>query len=300
MVKKQIRVCYNNEPELKEVLMKKSKSMKNLLLFFMILTLTLLGFSKEKTIASNWVATLLNVDGSINDWADVDFNFEKKVSVDYAFKNDAENLFVLFMFKDPKHLSTIKATGMTIWFNTEGKKKQHYGINFLQKQVTAEAFISLLEQKKGTLSEEEKNTIRVNPHYVFHNAKVINKKSKSSSQTTERGEVSPAVFRTTKQEKTIMYEFVIPLKRAAELAPGIGTEPGKTVKVCFEWGGMTKEMKEARMKRLKAASGGGPPTSSRAGGSWSKGSDYASSMPGAKRNPKKYSFWVDVQLARIQ
>jgi hypothetical protein len=280
--------------------MKKPEFVKTLSLFLLVFTITFFSFSKEKTIASNWVAAPLSIDGSNEDWADVNFNFEKKVSVDYAFKNDAENLFVLFMFKDPKYLSSINATGMTIWFNTEGKKKQHYGLKFARQRVKADAFISILEQRRGTLSEEEKNKIRANPNYFLHNAQVINKKSKSSSQAPPSEGVIPAIFRAQKQKETIVYEFAIPLKRATELAPGIGTEPGKTVKVCFEWGGMTKEMKEARMKRLARASESRPPTSNRAGGSWSKGSSYGSSMPRVGQGAKKYSFWVDVQLALNQ
>lgn len=280
--------------------MKKPEFVKTLSLFLLIFTITFLSFSKEKTIASNWVAAPLSIDGSNEDWADVNFNFEKKVSVDYAFKNDAENLFVLFIFKDPKYLSSINATGMTIWFNTEGKKKQYYGLKFITQKVTPDAFISILEQRRGTLSEEEKNKIRANLHYFLHNAQVIDKKSKSSSPAPPSEAVIPAIFRAQRQEEMMVYEFAIPLKRATELAPGIETEPGKTVKVCFEWGGMTKEMKEARMKRIARASESRPPTSDRAGGSWSKGSNYASSMPQVGRGSQKYSFWVDVQLALNQ
>jgi len=279
--------------------MKKPAFVKTFLLSFMILTLSLLSFSKEKTIASNWTSTPINIDGSNVDWVNDALNFEKKVSVDYAFKNDAENLYVLFIFKDPKYLSSIRATGMTVWFNLEGKKKKNYGITFLKKQVSADAFISILEQKKGPLSEEEKNNVRANPYYFLHSTKVINKKSKSSSHSPASGEIKPAVFRSIRQKNAIVYEFAIPLTRKTEQAPGIGTEPGKIIKVGFEWGGMTKEMRIAMMER-SAAAGARPENPKRSGGSWAKERSYSTGAQGTGSGPKKYSLWVDIQLTLNQ
>lgn len=279
--------------------MKKILFTKSFFFSFMILTLLIPGFSKEKTIASQWVAASPIIDGSYNEWGDKVLNFEKKISVEYAFKNDGENLFVLFIFKDPKYLSNIRATGITLWFNTEGKKKKNYGIKFIKKQVSTEAFISLLEQKKGPLSEEEKNNIRANPYYFLHNSQVISKTVEPSTLSSDSGEVKSAVFRSTKQEKMIVYEFAVPLTKLTEKAPGIGTEPVKTIKVGFEWGGMTPAMKEARMRR-SANTGNSPPQANGPGGSWSKGSSYGRRMPRISRSPKKYTFWVGVQLAQNQ
>jgi len=239
------------------------------------------------------------IDGSYDEWRDDVFNFEKKVSVDYAFKNDAENFYIIFIFKDPRYLSSINATGMTLWFNNEGKKKKNYGITFIKKQVSADAFISILEQQKGPLSEEEKINLRANPYYFLHNTKVISKKKESVSQASDSREIRQAVFRSMKQEKMIVYEFAIPLKNMTEQASGIGTEPGKLIKVGFEWGGLTKEMKEARIRKL-ADTGGSPERADMPGGSWSKGSSYGRGTSGLSQSAKKYSFWVDVQIGQNQ
>jgi len=102
-----------------------------------------------------------------------------------------------------------------------------------------------------------------------------------------------------KQEKMIIYEFAIPLKKMTEQASGIGTEPGKLIKVGFEWGGLTKEMKEARIRKL-ADTGGGPERVDRPGGSWSKGSSYGRGTSRMSQRAKKYSFWVDVQIDQNQ
>jgi hypothetical protein len=94
-----------------------------------------------------------------------------------------------------------------------------------------------------------------------------------------------------------VYELVIPLKRFAENAPGIGTELGKTLKVGFEWGGMTEDMRK-RMLLRQVASGrrtSGAADSGTAGGFESK---QRTSTLKASRNPKKRSFWVDIHLAQ--
>ncbi len=270
---------------------------KEILLLLMILTISLSGFSKEKEVKSIWAASSVKIDGFKDDWAEVAFAGEKKVKTDYAFKNDAENLYVLYIFKDPKYLSSISITGITLWFNSERKKKKNYGIKFIQKQISADALISRTEKEKGPVPEDQKKEIRKNPFYLINDAEIVNKKGKSRSQSSESNEIKPAVFRVMKQQNLLVFEFAIPLKRMMEQTSGVEIEPGKRVKVGFEWGGMTEEMKK-EVKRRSAAlertrSTSSDPTDNRAG------AGAGSSVPmGLLSGPKKYSFWVDVQLAK--
>ena len=278
-------------------MVRKTTFVKEILLLILVLTISFLGFSKEKELKSHWVSSPVRIDGSTNDWTENDLAGWKKGKVDYAFKNDAENLYVLFMFRDPKYLSSISATGLTFWFNSEGKKKKYYGIKFMQKRISADALISRLEKEKGEVPEEEKTKIRKNPSYLINDTESINKKSKSRYQSSESSEIKPAVFRVMKQQKSLVFEFAFNLKRMMEQVPGSGIEPGKKVKVGFEWGGMTKEM-ETEVKRRSAAlertrSSGGDEVDNRAS------AGAGSSVPmGLLSGPKKYSFWVDVQLAQ--
>ncbi len=279
--------------------MKKATSIKIFILVLTTLAISLTGLSKTETIASQWLSSPLNIDGSSVDWEDDAQNFEKKVRVNYAFKNDAETLFILFAFKDPKFLSSIRATGMTVWFNTEGKKKKNYGITFVKKEVSADAYVSYLEQQSGPISEEKKKEILANPSYLFHEALVINKKGKSSPQSSDTKEATPAIFRSKEQNKMLVYEFAIPLKRLIEDAPGIGTEPGKIITVGFQWGGMTEEMRKRMLERQAAA--GGRSTGAADYSAWDNetGSDRrGNSAPRQGQTPKIHSFWVEVQLAQ--
>jgi len=272
---------------------------KEILLLLMILTISFSGFSKEKEVKSLWAASSVKIDGFKDDWAEVTLADEKKVKIDYAFRNDAENLYVLYIFKDPKYLSSISVTGITLWFNSEGKKKKNYGIKFIQKQISADALISRTEKEKGPLPEDKKKEIRNNPFYLINDSEIVNKKSKSSSQPSESSKIKPAVFRVMKQQNLLVFECAIPLKRMMEQTSGLEIEPGKKVKVGFEWGGMTEEMK-AEVRRRSAAlertrDTSSDPADNRAG------AGAGSAVPmGLLSGPKKYSFWVDVQLAKNQ
>jgi len=168
-----IKFWYNFQCE--EVQMKRSIIKTIFLLLTMVIAVSFIGHSKEKTVKCEWVSTALNIDGSSQDWAGEALLFEEKLQTEYAFGNDGENLFALFIFKDPEYLSSIDATGMTIWINLEGKKKKEYGINFMKMVLKPEQFIALMEKRRGPLSEEEKNEIRSQPQYFIHNARVITK-----------------------------------------------------------------------------------------------------------------------------
>ena len=278
--------------------MKRIAFAKEILLLLMILTISFSGFSKEKGVKSLWAASSVKIDGFKDDWAEVAVAAEKKVKIDYAFKNDAENLYVLYIFKDPKYLSSISLTGIMLWFNSEGKKKKNYGIKFMQKQISADALIARTEKEKGPLPEDQKKEIRNNPFYLINDIEIVNKKSKSRSQPSESSEIKPAAFRVMKQQNLLVFEFAIPLKRMMEQTSGVEIEPGKRVKVGFEWGGMTEEMKAEVRKRSAALertrSTEGELTDDMKAGA-------GSSVPmGLLSGPKKYSFWVDVQLAKNQ
>lgn len=282
--------------------MRKKTVTKTLLLPFIIVAVCLAGFSKEKNVDSIWTESPVNIDGVNDDWVDNSLNFEKKVKVDYAFKNDANRLYVLFIFKDPKYLTTIKGTGMTLWLCTEGKKKKKYGINFKMKRVTADELISILEKQKGALPEADKKRIKSRPHYFLYQSDVIDKKGSILTASALGGELEAPIFRSKEEQKMMVYEFRMPLKIFERLSADQGIEPGKVVKVGFEWGGLTKEMKAARMKKLAASR---PQThkpvslsESGAEGEESSGTSSAQ-MRAGKKGPLKYSFWVDVKLAQM-
>lgn len=277
--------------------MRNKKIIISFLFLLMILAVCVIGFSEDRTVESIWTGLFIKIDGLDDDWTDGALNFEKKVKVDYMFKNDAEGFFVLFIFKDLKYLSSIDTTGLTIWLNTEGKKKKKYGVNFKTERMTADQLISNLEKQQGPLPESKKKQIKSNPNYLFFQSDIIDNKDNILTADDLKGGIEAPVFRFKYQKEKVIYEFRIPFRALDSLFTDQRIEPGKVIKVGFEWGGMTKEMKKAVMRQTGSASAatarlnsGDNPADTR--------STVRKASGSIVRGPQRYLFWVDVKLAK--
>lgn len=281
--------------------MKERGIFKTFLVSFFILTLCAAGIAKEKQVNSQWVMKPLNIDGNGADWEGDTLSLEKTVMVNYAFRNDNNYLYTIFQFTDQKYISSLTMSGLIMYFNTQGKKDKNYGVRFLKKQLTADEYIAVLEEQKGPLGDADKEKIRANRSYIQHDIKIVDKKGNTIVPAVIEGKAT--LFRAAQSQEAITFEFAVPLEKAEETATGVGAEAGNLVKIGFEWGGMTKEMKEAQMaqfagQNVRAGSGdmAGDPKYERD----NVGGQSAPLSSIRRRIPKKYSFWVDVQLAKAE
>ena len=295
---------------------------------FIILMLPLNSFSKKKIHESSWINNPLKVDGSSDDWKDIKLNELKKYKIDYAFRNDSKNLYIVLVFKDFKFLSTIRFSGITVWLNSVNKKSKTYGIKMQKRMITPEAFIALVEKKHGPLSEKQKNDLKKRRFYSIYRSGIISKKDEAPVPIKLASDKSPS-FRVNLSKNTMIYEFRIPMAKIEGEVAGIGTIPGKKIMIGFEWGGMTKEIIELRKKKRsedrssdsKEGVSSTMPGSSEFGGGRimdagaqpSQVSNHpyfdqvspshaGPSYPYTKKlidtiNPKRYSIWMSIKLA---
>ncbi|HUU37039.1 MAG TPA: hypothetical protein VMW46_02400 [Candidatus Desulfaltia sp.] len=273
--------------------MKKMRSFVGLIQIFALLILVPALLSAGEIVPSKWAAPPPSIDGQIEEWQGDTMTSQKNVGVEYALRNDGSNLYVLFIFKDPKYLSSLEMTGMTLYASTSGKKDKDYAVKFVKKTVSGEQLIAYMEKQGQALSEERKQEIIDKPQFVVFEATAVNKKGEEIFPSGPVPDVDLPGFRNGRQQDQIIYEFRIPLCSRDLHPAGIGAEPGKDVKLGFEWGGMTPEMKEA-MRGRGGAGTGTDMAAERATGS------YTGQVPDVTRGPKKYSFWVDVKLASAQ
>ncbi len=290
--------------------MERKKILISLFFVFVTLSLVTAGFSKDEPFECQWAATPVSIDGMNTEWGNVPMDSQKKTKVDCAFMNSAQDLFVLFIFKNPKYLSSINWTGMTVWFSPQGKKDKDLGIRFIKKKISADEYIAMAEKQTGkTLAESEKEKIRQNKNYMFFEQELINKKAEGYSEDEPMPKFKSAGFRTNNLEKVVIYEFSISLTKLAEIAPELGAEPGKTLNLNFEWGGASKEYKEALASGLaqgdmsgRAGRATGSATGERrASESSAENETYRSDlarMRGQLLRIKKYDFWVELNLAQ--
>ncbi len=282
--------------------MKQPRSFQHVMFAFLMFSLASAGFCIEEA-KSTWASSPVRIDGIKTEWNSSILNTYKKTMVDYAFMNNGEHLFILFIFNDPEYLSSIDFTGMTIWFNRQKKKKKKCGLKFMKKQITADEYIAILEGQTGTVPEERKNKIRQNPNYIVFSHLVVTEEGDEYSEGGDRKIMKGVHFREGRLQNSVLYEFMVPLQEMSELAANISAEPGNSLNVGFEWGGATKEIKKAIASQLAASD-----SKARAGRATSltgeRGRESSSDTPSLarirKRLPKKYDFWVEVTLAQKQ
>jgi hypothetical protein len=271
--------------------------LKNKLVLGLIQIIALSLFSSitlpaENIVQSTWTASPLQIDGQSKDWTGDAVTSEKGVGVDYAFRNDGRDLYVLLIFKDPKFLSSIDMTGITLYPNILGKKDKDWGVKFVKKTVNGTQLIEYMEKMGQPLSEERKEELKAKPQFIVFEATAVNKKGEEIFPAGPVQDIDLPGFRIGRQQNLVLYEFRIPLVSREVHPAGIGAEPGKDIKIGFEWGGMTKEMREAMRGRARGTQTGADMTKETTTGT------YESSLSTGPAGPKKYSFWVDVKLAQ--
>jgi hypothetical protein len=249
----------------------------------------------QDVVQSTWTAPPPQIDGRSEDWSGDAVTSEKGVGVDYAFRNDGRDLYILLIFKDPKFLSSIDMSGITMYASTSGKKDKDSGVRFIKKTVTGEQLIEYMEKMGNPLAEERKQELKAKPQLILFTATAVNKKGEEVFPAGPVQDVDLPGFRTGRQENMVLYELRIPLVSRDVHPTGIGAEPGKDIKIGFEWGGMTKEMREAMKGQARGTATGADAARDSATGT------YMGSPPSTgPAGPKKYSFWVDVKLAQAQ
>ncbi len=246
-------------------------------------------FAADAPIQSLWTAAPITIDGVAQEWADAPAVFDKASGAQYALKNDGKDLYIIMVLRQE---STIQYTGMKILACAAAEKNPTAGILFIQKMVTADELIASLEKKGQKLTEEQKTEIRKKPtHPVFLEEAILPKGAPAPAGTPE-----PAQFRSIEKNRVGIYEFKIPLSRIA----GAGIQPGADIKLGFEWGGMTKEIRKNIMAD-RAASGAvarqgevAMSVSDTSGEGGGGGPDFS-----FNRDPryKKHAFKIDVKLA---
>ncbi len=257
------------------------------------------ALAKDAVVESQWLAAPLRIDASDQDWKDAAFMTDEASKARYAVRNDGKNIYLMFIFPDITSYTTIEYTGLKVYFGAEGKKDKNLGVLFTKRPMETEAVIAELEKRGQPLTEEQKTELRKQKTQVVFVEEPINEK-KVTVPSDPAVKTDPPVFRSAANKQRMLYcEFRIPLSRINE-ARGIGTEPGKTIKLGFEWGGTTPEIMKTIMAD-RAASGSrasqGASTMTTRDSSGEGGYDGPDFSYSRDPRYKKHAFWIDVKLA---
>ena len=132
----------------------KGINIKKVLSFsFVIMFSCIFSYGKDEIIKSQWASSPPKIDGLDQDWTAMNL-YSQKNNIKLGLRNDEKYLYILFCFTNPKYLSTVELTGLTVYFNPEGKKDKDFGLNFRKIKISADEFIARLEKERGPLKEE--------------------------------------------------------------------------------------------------------------------------------------------------
>jgi len=278
------------------------------------LALVMPGLAKDKiVIESKWTPTPVKIDGSNEEWAQDTFTLNKDFDLSYAFKNDADFLYLLFVFNltkqkgrpENRFMSSIDFTGLTLWINAEGKEKKTHGLRFYTKRVKPDELIQEMQKQGQTLTPEQIKEIQTKqPLYPLFVCDVVDKKGNPVPNQGAR----TATFRTNRTVLTsVIFEYQIPMVLLQDPASAVKWDPAQPFKLGFEWGGTTPEMLKNQGAMLgdratQTQTGGGDlgaqlRSGAEGGGGGSRDFDAADRR---RQLPRKYDFWIDLKIAPKQ
>jgi hypothetical protein len=251
-------------------------------------------------LESAWTATPIQIDGQLEEWPEAALQQNKDFEVRYAFKNDANFLYCVFVFDNPRYLSSLEQSGLTFWINPE-KERRTYGFRFYQKQVSADQLIELMEKNGTTLTAQKKAELKLKPRYQIYACDVLDKKG---NILPRQPGTANSTYRAARVQKRMILEYAIPLALLTDPNQKPALDPARPFHLGFEWGGMTEEMR----KQMAADVGGDNVRANSRAADMSTGGEEsgvlrdgglapsASLADGMRRMPKKYDFWIDLKL----
>jgi hypothetical protein len=270
------------------------------LILLAILGLVLAASPAEKIVQSQWATAPVRIDGANQDWQDAAMLVDKESKAEYALRNDGEFLYILFVFKSLPALSTFEASGMKIYYGLAGKKDKSIGFHFIKRSLTADELIANMEKGGVVLTEEKKAEVRKQKGYMTYEGVPVD--PKKAADLRAAGKVEQPTFRDKLSRQISVVEFRIPLARLVD--GGAAAAPGAALKLGFEWGGMTSEMRSAYMARQADANSqsrgaGGGDLSAQVSGGYEGSEGAGGGAMGGRPDPRtrKHSFWIDVKLA---
>ena len=205
--------------------------------------------SDDLAARSVWAAKAMAIDGLASDWAEDPMAVHEKTKAAIAFRNDADDLYILLAFRDPKFQSTLEKTGVKVYFDTQGKNSKDRGIKFTKLTLASDQLIARRQSQGRKLSDEQIAAIKAKPFHTLFLYDTINKKDRELMAAAK-----PALlpdFNGVKSGDIWAFEFKILLARNENQPFGVGVEPGRDAKIGIEWGGRTElpTQQEAQFSR---------------------------------------------------
>lgn len=271
------------------------------LLLLALSNLVLLAGCKTQEVQTHWSAEPVQVDGEMTEWASGSTVYFEDPGVQLGLCNDSKNLYILFRFSNQAWARAIRMGGVTLWLDNSGKKKKDFGIRYTGGPSLSELQRMRPSSEGGfreSLTPEQEQRLAEMEKATADQITVIDKKSNQTITLAADGSGGLAVSFDSPQG-IYTYEFSIPLRKNDVLDYAIEAQPGQTICLGLEWGGMSKEDRERMGGGPPGGMGGGPPGGMDGGPPGSMGGGRGGGPRGGGRMqpPEEQELWVKTQLA---
>lgn len=213
------------------------------LLLIVMASLIITG-CKSPTMNVHWATSPIQVDGHMDDWADIPVIYDSEAGYTFGLANDEERLYLLLRFRDPQWAMSIRTAGLSIWLNDNGNKNKDFVV-FYRGGPTPDQIRQMMGRQGGESSSGRK----------------FNKRSGSAMESLEEsftcavkgliiektiagdGTEGPAVAFAMDQG-FFNYEFSIPLAASKVRYYGLDMSPGDKAGIGAKWGSFARRRQE--------------------------------------------------------
>jgi len=267
----------------------------------------LLGCGGQELV-STWCESEVTVDGLDTEWEGA-MTYLDDPGVAIGLLNDAEYLYLCLATVDSRMVRQVVGSGLTVWFDPQGGKKEAFGINFP------------LGMDPSTMGGPPENMSTPEPGGGGPDPERIRQMLERSAQEMvimgpEKNQSRRMPVAGSQEVKVnlgydggkLVYEMRVPLRRDLEHPDAIGLEDGDNIGLGFETAEIDREAMSRQM-RDRTGSGrppmdGGMGSGGRGGGGMRGGGMRGGGGPGGGgpdgEMPERLELWARVLLASAE
>jgi len=286
------------------------KKMLGILLLITLLSIILTGCNHIE-LQSLWKDFEINIDGKDNDWDDAKIYIKEKNLV-VAIANDEEFLYLCFYPTTNQSVKQVLMQGISLWFNTDGKKDRNNGISYPLPMGASKG--NRTEDRKGELQNRDiagnHNSVS-QVEKLVHNIKLRNGDVKISSDNGDAEIPIPGLIGMNicmdAENGVFAYEAKIPLNDPTA-SYSLGIEPGQELMIGLRSEPLDRDNIDETLSSeisgdldgsagSSGKGGGGRSGGGRSGGGRSGGGKGGAARSGGMNTSSDMRFWANVKLA---
>jgi len=277
------------------------------IVFAFILSVSFLSCGGQE-LASTWRDREVIIDGVETEWqGNLIYLGDENVAL--SLLNDDSYLYLCLATVDSRVVRTMIGTGLTVWFDPGGGKKEVFGINFPLGMMSIGENKNRESEGLPSPDEQMPDPERLQK-MIAESAKEMVIIGPDKGETCRMPVASSQEIRVKLgyEGGKLIYELRVPLYRDLDHPDAIGLEDGQCIGLGFETTEMKREgMKERMRERMSGGTSGGGP--GMRGGGMPGGGMPGGGAPGGRgpggrgpdRNtPERLELWTKVRLSSAE